>query len=75
MFRLYATDTFMTLMLWKYVFKTIVVLQRVLLTYILNRTPEVTIEFFRYYIRIITDSAIDVQIWHSSLPLDYLSLL
>ena len=60
-FRLYATDTFMTLMLWKYVIKTIVVLQRFLLTNILNHIAEITIEFFRYDIRIITDSTIDVQ--------------
>ena len=32
-----------------------------LLTYILNHIAEITIEFFRYDIRIITDSASDVQ--------------
>ena len=48
-------------MLWKYFLKTIVVFQRFLLTYILNHIAEINIEFFRYDIQIITDSAIDVQ--------------
>ena len=56
-FGLYVNDTFMTPVLWRYVFKTIVVFQR----YILNIITEITIEFFNYDIRVITDRAIDVQ--------------
>ena len=48
-------------MLWKNVFKAIVVFQKFLFTCILNKITEITIELFRYGIRIITYSAIDVQ--------------
>ena len=51
----------MTPVLWRYVSKTIVVFQRFLLRYILNIITEITIEFYNYDIRVITDRAIDVQ--------------